>query len=73
MYWYYVLCNLRIFFIVSLFFCIVTILAICIWYILDVGERWRTKVLRIVIILGVLLILALCFIPSPDILIHLMK
>ena len=52
-------------------FCIATILAI--WYILDVGERWRTKVLRIVIILGALLILALCFIPSPDILIHLMK
>lgn len=53
MYWYYVLCNLRTFFIISLFFCSVTILVICFCYILDVGEKWRTKVLKIVIILDI--------------------
>lgn len=73
MYWYYVLCNLRTFFIISLFFCSVTILVICFCYILDVWEKQRTKVLKIVIILDILLILALCFIPSSNILIYLIK
>lgn len=55
------------------FFCSVTILVICFCYILDVWEKRRTKVLKIVIILDILLILALCFIPSSNILIYLIK
>lgn len=64
MYWYYVLCNLQLFFIILMFVCAGGIFAISV---LDmyyrIKEKWYTKlemVKLILSIIGILSVIALC-------------